>query len=152
MYTLTYIDFLFLLFLLPDLLEELKPEYNYPLVLYLCHETCPASGDCFELGAGWVSQGNAWHCCVHLVLSYVNLSHSFSKYIPTCPQCELGLVYKEVSLSQTRRWCLMLMKSRNQFKMVSKCSGSLIIMFINPFLRGTKSNCLTWFCSVQDDI
>ncbi|KAK7115689.1 peroxisomal multifunctional enzyme type 2-like [Littorina saxatilis] len=40
----------------PDLIEGLKPDYNVPLVLYLCHDSSPTSGDCFEMGAGWISQ------------------------------------------------------------------------------------------------
>lgn len=40
----------------PDIAEALKPEYNCPLVLFLCHDSCPASGNCFEMGAGWISQ------------------------------------------------------------------------------------------------
>ncbi|XP_076465925.1 peroxisomal multifunctional enzyme type 2-like isoform X2 [Babylonia areolata] len=40
----------------PDVAEGLKMEYNVPLVLYLVHESCPASGDVFEMGGGWVAQ------------------------------------------------------------------------------------------------
>jgi len=40
----------------PDLVKALKPEYVAPLVVYLCHDSCEANGDLFELGAGWVSK------------------------------------------------------------------------------------------------
>jgi 3-hydroxyacyl-CoA dehydrogenase/3a,7a,12a-trihydroxy-5b-cholest-24-enoyl-CoA hydratase len=36
--------------------DALKPEYVSPLVVYLCHETCPVSGALFEVGAGWLSR------------------------------------------------------------------------------------------------
>ncbi|PVD20051.1 hypothetical protein C0Q70_20545 [Pomacea canaliculata] len=39
-----------------ELVDALKPEYVAPLVVYLCHESCPVSGKLFELGAGWFSQ------------------------------------------------------------------------------------------------
>ncbi|KYQ88875.1 peroxisomal multifunctional protein [Tieghemostelium lacteum] len=40
----------------PDLLQQLKPEYIVPLVLYLCHEDTQETGSVFEVGAGWVSK------------------------------------------------------------------------------------------------
>jgi len=40
----------------PDLVKALRPEYIAPLVAFLCHDTCSANGDLFELGAGWVSK------------------------------------------------------------------------------------------------
>uniref|UniRef100_A0A914XJV9 Peroxisomal multifunctional enzyme type 2 n=1 Tax=Plectus sambesii TaxID=2011161 RepID=A0A914XJV9_9BILA len=36
-----------------DLVDALKPEFVTPLVVYLCHESCPESGKVFEAGAGW---------------------------------------------------------------------------------------------------
>jgi len=39
----------------PDLLKALKPEYVAPLVAFLCHESCKANGQLFEVGAGWIS-------------------------------------------------------------------------------------------------
>ncbi|KAL8606475.1 hypothetical protein ACOMHN_015564 [Nucella lapillus] len=40
----------------PDVADELKMEFNVPLVLFLVHQSCPASGDVFEMGGGWVAQ------------------------------------------------------------------------------------------------
>lgn len=40
----------------PDLLENLKPEYVAPLVLWLAHEDCSDNGSLFEVGAGWVGK------------------------------------------------------------------------------------------------
>lgn len=40
----------------PDLLENLKPEYVAPLVLWLAHEDCKDNGSLFEVGAGWVGK------------------------------------------------------------------------------------------------
>lgn len=36
----------------PELVAALKPDYVAPLVAYLCHESCEATGQVFELGAG----------------------------------------------------------------------------------------------------
>ncbi|WP_374689152.1 SDR family NAD(P)-dependent oxidoreductase [Promineifilum sp.] len=40
----------------PDLVAALKPEYVAPLVAWLCHERNTATGQTFEVGAGWVSR------------------------------------------------------------------------------------------------
>ncbi|XP_074651507.1 peroxisomal multifunctional enzyme type 2-like [Tubulanus polymorphus] len=40
----------------PDLVEALKPEYVAPLVLYLCHESCPETGAVFEVGGGYIAK------------------------------------------------------------------------------------------------
>jgi len=40
----------------PELVKALSPEYVAPLVGYLCHESTEATGELFELGAGWVSK------------------------------------------------------------------------------------------------
>ncbi|EGC33352.1 hypothetical protein DICPUDRAFT_48962 [Dictyostelium purpureum] len=40
----------------PEILDQLKPDYIVPLVLYLCHEDTTESGSVFEVGAGWVSK------------------------------------------------------------------------------------------------
>jgi len=40
----------------PDMVRALKPEYISPVVAYLCHDSCAANGELFELGAGWVSK------------------------------------------------------------------------------------------------
>eukprot|EP00455_Lapot_gusevi_P021780 TRINITY_DN2276_c0_g3_i1.p1 TRINITY_DN2276_c0_g3~~TRINITY_DN2276_c0_g3_i1.p1 ORF type:complete len:184 (-),score=64.60 TRINITY_DN2276_c0_g3_i1:190-741(-) len=40
----------------PDMLQALKPEFVWPLVGVLCHDSCKESGSVFELGAGWVSK------------------------------------------------------------------------------------------------
>uniref|UniRef100_A0A8C5CUG5 Hydroxysteroid (17-beta) dehydrogenase 4 n=1 Tax=Gadus morhua TaxID=8049 RepID=A0A8C5CUG5_GADMO len=39
-----------------DILENLKPEYVSPLVLWLCHEQCEETGALFEVGAGWIGK------------------------------------------------------------------------------------------------
>lgn len=39
-----------------ELVESLRPEFVAPLVAYLCHESTETTGDCFELGAGWISK------------------------------------------------------------------------------------------------
>ncbi|XP_030049390.1 peroxisomal multifunctional enzyme type 2 [Microcaecilia unicolor] len=39
-----------------DLVNALKPEYVSPLVLWLCHESCPENGGLFEVGAGWIGK------------------------------------------------------------------------------------------------
>lgn len=38
------------------LVEAWKPEYVAPIVAFLCHEDCPATGSIFESGGGWVAQ------------------------------------------------------------------------------------------------
>ncbi|KAJ1970124.1 hypothetical protein IWQ62_000164 [Dispira parvispora] len=40
----------------PEMVEALKPDYVAPLVAYLSHDACPATGDVFEVGSGWVAQ------------------------------------------------------------------------------------------------
>ncbi|XP_046555171.1 peroxisomal multifunctional enzyme type 2-like [Haliotis rubra] len=40
----------------PDWIKALKPEYVMPLVLFLCHESCPETGSLFEVGAGWMAK------------------------------------------------------------------------------------------------
>jgi len=40
----------------PPILEMLKPEMVAPLVLYLCHESCPKTGGLFECGGGWAGE------------------------------------------------------------------------------------------------
>jgi hypothetical protein len=39
-----------------DFIEQLRPEYVAPLVLYLCSEQCPASGGVYNAGMGHYSQ------------------------------------------------------------------------------------------------
>ncbi|KAM5299301.1 peroxisomal multifunctional enzyme type 2 isoform 1-T1 [Ctenodactylus gundi] len=39
-----------------DILENLKPDYVAPLVLWLCHESCEENGGLFEVGAGWIGK------------------------------------------------------------------------------------------------
>jgi len=34
----------------------MKPELVSPLVSYLCHDSCDATGNLFEVGAGWIAQ------------------------------------------------------------------------------------------------
>jgi len=38
-----------------EMVAALDPKYVAPVVAYLCHESCPATGKVFETGAGWVS-------------------------------------------------------------------------------------------------
>jgi hypothetical protein len=40
----------------PDLVKALKPEFISPVVGYLCHDSCKANGELFELGGGWVAR------------------------------------------------------------------------------------------------
>jgi 3-hydroxyacyl-CoA dehydrogenase/3a,7a,12a-trihydroxy-5b-cholest-24-enoyl-CoA hydratase len=40
----------------PDILEQLKPDYVVPLVLYLCSEICEENGGVFQSAAGWHSK------------------------------------------------------------------------------------------------
>ena len=40
----------------PDMVAALKPEYVAPLVAYLCHESSAATGQLFEVGAGWAAR------------------------------------------------------------------------------------------------
>ncbi|KAL1915785.1 uncharacterized protein VTP21DRAFT_6544 [Calcarisporiella thermophila] len=40
----------------PEVMENLKPEFVAPLVLYLCHDSCEETGGLFEVGAGYVSK------------------------------------------------------------------------------------------------
>ena len=40
----------------PDMVAALKPEYVAPLVAYLCHESSTATGQLFEVGAGWAAR------------------------------------------------------------------------------------------------
>lgn len=39
-----------------SVVSALKPEAVAPLVVYLCHESCPTSGEVFEVGGGWVGR------------------------------------------------------------------------------------------------
>ncbi|KAJ1546906.1 hypothetical protein HK096_004549 [Nowakowskiella sp. JEL0078] len=39
----------------PEVVEALKPEYVFPLVGYLAHESNKTTGGLFEVGSGWVS-------------------------------------------------------------------------------------------------
>lgn len=39
-----------------EAMDLLKPEVVSPLVAWLCHEDCDATGDLFEVGAGWISR------------------------------------------------------------------------------------------------
>ena len=39
-----------------EAMQLLRPEVVSPLVAWLCHEDCEATGDLFEVGAGWVSR------------------------------------------------------------------------------------------------
>ncbi|RKP02725.1 hypothetical protein CXG81DRAFT_10399 [Caulochytrium protostelioides] len=39
----------------PDMVEALKPEYISPLVGFLASEKCPATGQLFEVGSGWMA-------------------------------------------------------------------------------------------------
>lgn len=39
-----------------DIVDALKPEYVAPLVAYLCHESCEESGQCYEVGGGWIAK------------------------------------------------------------------------------------------------
>ena len=67
-YVYIYILLLIVLYYL-DIADVAKPEFNVPLVLYLCHESCPTSGDCFEMGGGWISQGRP---CYFNICSYLH--------------------------------------------------------------------------------
>jgi len=40
----------------PEFLEKLKPEFVAPLVLYLCAEQCPVSGNIYNAGMGYYSR------------------------------------------------------------------------------------------------
>lgn len=40
----------------PEMLDELKPEYIVPLVMYLCSESCEENGAVFQSAAGWHSK------------------------------------------------------------------------------------------------
>jgi NAD(P)-dependent dehydrogenase (short-subunit alcohol dehydrogenase family) len=40
----------------PELVEQLKPEYVAPLVVYLCHPDSGVNGQIFEVGGGWIAQ------------------------------------------------------------------------------------------------
>ena len=39
-----------------NLVDQLKPEYVAPLVLYLCHDSCQETGGLFECGGGWMAK------------------------------------------------------------------------------------------------
>ena len=39
-----------------EALDALKPEYVMPIVLWLCHEDCDASGGIFECGGGYAAR------------------------------------------------------------------------------------------------
>ena len=40
----------------PDMFEKLKPEFVSPLVLYLCSEQCPVSGNIYNAGMGYYNR------------------------------------------------------------------------------------------------
>ena len=40
----------------PDFIDQLKPEFVAPLVLYLCSEQCPANGGIYNAGMGYYSR------------------------------------------------------------------------------------------------
>ena len=39
-----------------EAMQLLKPDVVSPLVAWLCHEDCDATGQLFEVGAGWISR------------------------------------------------------------------------------------------------
>lgn len=39
-----------------DILEKLKPACVAPVVVFLCHESCPENGGIFEAAGGWVGK------------------------------------------------------------------------------------------------
>ncbi|CAG8706651.1 27283_t:CDS:2 [Dentiscutata erythropus] len=40
----------------PEMVEAFKPDYVAPLVGFLAHESCPSTGNVFEVGCGWIAQ------------------------------------------------------------------------------------------------
>ncbi|CAG8685766.1 7592_t:CDS:2, partial [Racocetra persica] len=40
----------------PEMVEAFKPDYVAPLVAFLSHESCPSTGNVFEVGGGWIAQ------------------------------------------------------------------------------------------------
>ncbi|KAJ3126449.1 hypothetical protein HK098_007501 [Nowakowskiella sp. JEL0407] len=39
----------------PEMVEALKPDYVFPLVGFLAHESTPSTGGVFQVGSGWIS-------------------------------------------------------------------------------------------------
>lgn len=49
-----------------DLIEAMDPGHVVPMTLYLCHESCPATGEAFEVGLGvflrvQIARSKGWH-------------------------------------------------------------------------------------------
>ncbi|XP_076322897.1 peroxisomal Multifunctional enzyme type 2 [Tachypleus tridentatus] len=40
----------------PEFFDKLKPEYVSPLVVWLCHESCPETGGVFEAAGSWIGK------------------------------------------------------------------------------------------------
>ncbi|MEW5734463.1 MAG: SDR family oxidoreductase [Thermodesulfobacteriota bacterium] len=40
----------------PSVGEKMQPKFNVPLVMYLCSEECPVSGNAYVMGAGWYAR------------------------------------------------------------------------------------------------
>lgn len=40
----------------PNLYEQFKPKFVAPVVAWLCHESCPDSGEVYEAAGGWVGK------------------------------------------------------------------------------------------------
>jgi NAD(P)-dependent dehydrogenase (short-subunit alcohol dehydrogenase family) len=57
--------------LMPGLEEKLKPELVTPVVVYLCHEDCPVTGEIYSAGGGVVAR-----YFVGLTQGYVNTEHT----------------------------------------------------------------------------
>jgi NAD(P)-dependent dehydrogenase (short-subunit alcohol dehydrogenase family) len=57
--------------LMPGLEEKLKPELVTPVVVYLCHEECPVTGEIYSAGGGVVAR-----YFVGLTQGYVNTQHT----------------------------------------------------------------------------
>jgi NAD(P)-dependent dehydrogenase (short-subunit alcohol dehydrogenase family) len=57
--------------LMPGLEDKLKPELVTPVVVYLCHEDCPVTGEIYSAGGGVVAR-----YFVGLTQGYVNTEHT----------------------------------------------------------------------------
>lgn len=57
-------------FLHIELFEELRPEYVAPVVVWLCHDSCPENGGIFETAGGWVGKCELIDR-VYLLCSYI---------------------------------------------------------------------------------
>lgn len=59
------------MFHVPDLFDQLKPEYVAPLVAWLCHEDCEDTGGLFEAAGGWYGKCKCILFYLFMIVSFI---------------------------------------------------------------------------------